>query len=197
MAHRGIEFGLTYNNVFVAGEPLLRHNSFLDWMAGSHHRAVRRLTQGRFVTERKSTMAKKKTRVQTAARYRFQYAAKFLCTANIPGTSQTTSALLPGSYQTAVNIHNPQRRTVELRTKLAVASGEISKFINGKLESDAATRVDCGNVDNYGLRLIHGFEGFLVVESTHSLDVVAVYTAGARGAEVSSIDVEQVPERRI
>jgi len=27
--------------------------------------------------------------------------------------------------------------------------------------------------------------------------VVAVYTAGARGAEVASIDVEQVPERRL
>jgi hypothetical protein len=142
-------------------------------------------------------MVKKKARVQPAARYRFQYAAKFLCTANIPGTSQTTSALLPGSYQTAVNIHNPQRRTVGLRTKLAVASGEISTFINGKLESDGATRVDCSSVPNYGLHLIHGFEGFLVIESTHSLDVVAVYTAGARGAEVSSIDVEQVPERRI
>ena len=142
-------------------------------------------------------MAKKKARVQPAARYRFQYAAKFLCTANIPGTSQTTSALLPGSYQTAVNIHNPQRRTVALRTKLAVASGEISKFINATLEPDAATKVDCGSVDNYELRLIHGFEGFLVIESTLSLDVVAVYTAGARGAEVSSIDVEQIPERRI
>ena len=47
------------------------------------------------------------------------------------------------------------------------------------------------------LHLIHGFEGFLVVESTQSLDVVAVYTAGARGAEVASIDVEHVPERRL
>lgn len=142
-------------------------------------------------------MTKKQVRVRSAVRYRFQYAAKFLCTANIPGTSQTTSALLPGAYQTAVNVHNPQRRTVELRTKLATAGGEISKFINGKLESDAATRIDCGNVADYELHLIHGFEGFLVIESTHSLDVVAVYTAGERGAAVSSIDVEQVPERRI
>jgi hypothetical protein len=149
------------------------------------------------LTERNLTMAKKKAPVQSAARYRFQYAAKFLCTANIPGTSQTTSALLPGTYQTAVNIHNPQRRTVELRTKLAAASGDISKFINGKLESDAATRIDCGNVTSYELHLIHGFEGFLVIESTHSLDVVAVYTAGAQGAGVSSIDVEHVPERRV
>jgi hypothetical protein len=36
-----------------------------------------------------------------------------------------------------------------------------------------------------------------VIESTLSLDVVAVYTAGARGGDVTSIDVEHVPERRL
>lgn len=41
------------------------------------------------------------------AEFPFQYAAKLVCTANIPGTSQTTTSFLPGSYQTAVNIHNP------------------------------------------------------------------------------------------
>ena len=142
-------------------------------------------------------MARKKALIRPTVRYRFQYAAKFLCTSNVPGTSQTTSALLPGVYQTAVNIHNPQRKPVELRKKLAVAGGGISKFINQKLEPDAATRVDCGDVPSFDLHLIHGFEGFLVIESTQSLDVVAVYTAGARGAEVASIDVEQVPERRL
>jgi len=142
-------------------------------------------------------MARKTALIRPTVRYRFQYAVKFLCTANIPGTSQTTSALLPGVYQTAVNIHNPQRKTVELRKKLAVAGGGISKFINQKLEPDAATRVDCGDVPSFDLHLIHGFEGFLVIESTLSLDVVAVYTAGARGADVASIDVEPVPERRL
>ena len=78
-------------------------------------------------------MAKKKAAARPAARYRFEDATKFLWMSNIPGTSQTTSRSCP-VYETAVNIHNPQRRTVELRTKLAVASGEISKFIDGKLE---------------------------------------------------------------
>ena len=141
-------------------------------------------------------MARKTARIPTV-RYRFQYAVKFLCTANIPGTSQTTSALLPGVYQTAVNIHNPQRKPVELRKKLALAGGQISRFFNQKLDSDGATRVDCGDVRSFELHLIHGFEGFLVIESTQSLDVVAVYTAGARGAEVASLDVEHVPERKL
>ena len=142
-------------------------------------------------------MAKKKARAAAAVRYRFQYAAKFLCTASIPGTSQTTTALLPGVYQTAVNIHNPNRQTAYIRKKLAVASGEISKFVEQKLEPDAATRVDCESIRDFDIHLIHGFEGFLVVESTASLDVVAVYTAGPRGGEVASIDVEHVPERRL
>ena len=142
-------------------------------------------------------MAKKKVSIRPTVRYRFQYAAKFLCTANIPGTSQTTTALLPGVYQTAVNIHNPNRQTVTLRKKLAVASGEVSGFFEQKLEPDAASRVDCNDISSFGIHLIHGLEGFLVIESTLSLDVVAVYTAGKKGAEVESIDVEYVPERKI
>jgi hypothetical protein len=142
-------------------------------------------------------MARKKALVRPALRYRFQYAAKFLCTSNIPGTSQTTSAVVPGVYQTAVNIHNPQRRPVELRKKLALAGGGISPFITQKLDPDAAARVDCGDVRSFDLQLVHGFEGFLVIESTQSLDVVAVYSAAARGAEVATLDVEYVPERRL
>jgi len=140
-----------------------------------------------------------KKRVLTAAspRYRYQYAVKFLCTANIPGTSQTTTAVLPGVYQTAVNIHNPNPQAARLRKKLAVRSGQITRFVDSQLKPDEAGSVDCSQVQDFGIPFIHGFEGFLVVESTLSLDVVAVYTAGPRGGEVASIDVEHVPERRL
>jgi hypothetical protein len=63
--------------------------------------------------------------------------------------------------------------------------------------ADEATSVDCSQVQNFGTTFIHGFEGFLVIESTLSLDVVAVYTAGPKGGEVASIDVEHVHERRL
>jgi hypothetical protein len=142
-------------------------------------------------------VATKKIPARPTVRYRFQYAAKFLCTSNIPGTSQTTSALLPGSYQTAVNIHNPNRQPARLRKKLAVASGQLSGFVEQQLAPDAAARVDCGSLSDFDIHLIHGFEGFLVIESTLSLDVVAVYTAGKNGGGVESIDVEHVPERKI
>ena len=55
-------------------------------------------------------------------RFRFQYAVKFICTSNIPGTSQQTPSFLPGSYATAVNIHNPNPRPVRFRMKLAMAT---------------------------------------------------------------------------
>jgi len=141
--------------------------------------------------------AKKKRQAVVLPRFRFQYAAKFLCTSNLPGTSQTSTAVLPGVYQTAVNIHNPGEVDARIRMKLAVRSGEISPFKSAALKPDQATCIDCAQVQDFGLHLIHGFEGFLVVESTASLDVVAVYTAGGRGAEVASLDVEHVPERKL
>jgi hypothetical protein len=144
-------------------------------------------------------MAPKKSKAAATPRFRFQYAAKFLCTANIPGTSQTTDSLLPGIYQTVVNIHNPNNQTARIRKKIAVTSPPaISEFIKGALKPDEAVKVDCTDVTrDFGLTFIHGAEGFLVIESNLSLDVTAVYTAGPRGGEVASIDVEQIRERRI
>jgi len=132
----------------------------------------------------------------SSPKYRFQYAVKFLCTADIPGTSQTSPSLLPGVYETVANIHNPNDRTVRLRKKIAVLSGEVSKFIEDKLTPDQATAVNCAQIGDFGITFIHGFEGFLIIESTHSLDVTAVYTAGKRGGEVESIAVEQIRERK-
>lgn len=129
--------------------------------------------------------------------YRFQYAVKFICTSNIPGTSQTTDAFVPGSYQTAVNIHNPQNILIKTRKKIASPIG-ISKYFESSMKPDAVERVVCSQIRDFGLRIIHGFEGFLVIESTHSLDVVAVYTAaGNNQGQVSSMDVEQIKERKL
>ena len=133
-------------------------------------------------------------------RLRFQYAVKFICTSNIPGTSQQTPSFLPGAYATSVNIHNPNPRPVRFRMKLATATStevdppQITDFLDQTLAPDQATRVDCSRVKDVGPSPIHGFEGFLVIESAQSLDVVAVYTAGKTGG-VESIDVETARER--
>lgn len=129
--------------------------------------------------------------------YRFQYAAKFICTANIPGTSQTTDAFVPGSYQTAVNIHNPQNILIKLRKKIA-SPIEISKYFGFSMKPDAVERITCAQLGDFDVHLIHGFEGFLVIESTHSIDVIAVYTAaGTNQGQVTTMDVEQIKERKL
>ena len=127
--------------------------------------------------------------------YRYQYAAKLLCTADIPGTSQTSSAVLPGMYQTAINIHNPGPKRVRFRVKIVTA--EPSKFVEDGLAPNHATRWDCDRITVAFGPFIHGVEGFLVVESTDSLDVVAVYTAGHVGGQVEALDVKHIRERKL
>jgi hypothetical protein len=85
-------------------------------------------------------MNREKSETKEGEEYRFQYAAKFLCTANIPGTSQTTTSVLPGVYQTAVNIHNPDDQTVRWRRKITQPGLGFSKFIEDKLKPDEAAR---------------------------------------------------------
>lgn len=128
--------------------------------------------------------------------FKFQYAAKFICTVNIPNTSQADPAFLPGAYQTIVNLHNPGQTTNRYRMKIAHPGG-ISGWISGSLKYDEVARVACPDIDKFHLPLIHGFEGFLVIESALQLDVSAVYLAGPVGGPVSSIDVEPVGERKI
>jgi hypothetical protein len=144
-------------------------------------------------------MAQKKSAAkEKAVRFGFQYAVKVLCTANVPGTSQTTTSLVPGVYETSVNIHNPNKQTVAYRMKLAVPGLGPSQFVSDKLGPDEAARPDCPRiVKDFGITFIHGAECFLVIESAQPFDVVAVYTACKRGGEVESIDVEQIRERRL
>ncbi len=128
--------------------------------------------------------------------YKFQYAVKFICTSDIPGTSQTTSSFPPGHYQTVVNIHNPATRKVKFRMKLA-DPGVISKWIPGGLKGDGVARVVCDDIQKFEIITIHGFEGFLVIESLRSLDVTAVYSAAGKNGYVVSIDMEQINERKL
>src|SRR6185312_6117956 len=86
----------------------------------------------------------------------YQYAAKFICTANIPGTSQTTSSFLPGSYQPAINIHNPHEKEVKLRLKIAIAGGTITKWVTETLKGDQVTKIDCAEArPKFDLQVIH------------------------------------------
>ena len=132
----------------------------------------------------------------TSNKYKFQYAVKIICTSHIPGTSQTSDGLLPGVYEAAVNMHNPHGKDTRIRKKLAHAS-EITKYKSSEIKPDGVERFVCRNINDFGITFIHGFEGFLILESDFSLDVTAVYTAGSSGGSVSSIAVEQIRERQL
>lgn len=138
----------------------------------------------------------------------FEYAAKFVC--GINGVSGRP--LTRGSYATAVNVHfpgDPQLfRPHQLRWKLAIApqgnGGIITKFETVLLKNDQAMDVDCDLIDkvlvkNTGSTLHAMKTGFVVIQSSRELDVVAVYTSGPQNlaGQVTGIATERVPARRV
>ena len=133
---------------------------------------------------------------------RFQYPAKVIC----GEFREQGEPLAPGFYVTEINIYNPNEHPVLLRKQLAVAippggqqEGEIYREPEHPLGPGRALAVDC----RYLGRLIQPapgpfFVGFLVVETTDSVAVTAVYTtAGLRTPTAPGIAVEQIRERRI
>jgi len=72
------------------------------------------------------------------------YSAKFLC-----GPALGKEGVQPGSYSTAINIHNPNNGTVTLYKKAVIAKredeprGKISDFHRVILQADEAIEVDC------------------------------------------------------
>jgi hypothetical protein len=127
-------------------------------------------------------------------RFLYEYAVKVVC-----GKQARDSDILAGGrYHTAVNVHNPGKATASFRRKVAIAgpgeAGRVSGFVDMRLRSDEALEVDC--------RLVHRqadaewVKGFLVIQSSQELDVVAVYTT-SNGDFATSFHTERVPVRRI
>jgi hypothetical protein len=149
--------------------------------------------------------------------FRFQYAAKFTCGAVPPGD---TDRVIPGQYATAVAVHNPQSRDVTLRKKIALVfppgaeqPGRVSDFITLKLGPDQALEVSCQEIPSEFLPDTTSpyVQGFLVIETTRSVDVTATYSAGpititrppsapsisASTSTVASVHVEHIRERAL
>ncbi len=160
--------------------------------------------------------------------FKFQYAAKIVCGCD---PQPAIPRIIPGQYATSVNIHNPSDREATLRKKLALTfpaperphgrqvPGRVSDFLDDRLGPDEALQVDCaempsdffpgggfGGFDNGDPTDPPYIEGFLVIESNRSLDVIAVYSTGVfdipscpgdGNLNVKSMDVEDVRERKI
>jgi len=125
----------------------------------------------------------------------FQYSVKFLC-----GRSQG-DVVAPGSYFTAINVHNPTDTEVTFRKKVAVAlpserPGPVSKFVDAKLRPDEALEIDCADIVEHSEVRARFLKGFVVIQSKVELDVVAVYTAGG-GKRVETLHLERIPARQV
>jgi photosystem II stability/assembly factor-like uncharacterized protein len=136
-----------------------------------------------------------------------QYAVKVLCgpvseyREGGDGIARSTDRrVAPGTYFTAINLHNPTEKMVRGRIKVAVAApagkpGTISRFVDFELRADEAMSLDCSEISQrFGLK--GGFlDGFTVVESEAELDVVAVYTASGPTGRIQTLETERVPPR--
>ncbi len=136
-------------------------------------------------------------------RYTFSYAAKVVCGFQ---RDSTVLALVPGLYATAINIHNPGDSTVIFSKRLAITHppggqqpGRTVPIGLDTLRPGQALEVDCEDIRRRArLDLSRYVKGFVVLQSAGGLDVTAVYTAGSLATyQVTSIDVESVPGRRL
>ena len=125
----------------------------------------------------------------------FQYAVKFVC-----GKSEGR-VVAPGTYYTAVNVHNPNNQSLAFKKKFAVAlpgekQGPVSRFFDAKLGPDYAFEIDCPDILERTQSHQGFLKGFVVLESELELDVVAVYTAAGATGRVETMELERVQPRR-
>jgi hypothetical protein len=125
-----------------------------------------------------------------------EYAVKIIC-----GTADRP-AVAPGTYFTAINIHNPSAESGKFQFKIAltmpqVAPGPISQFFGVGLKGDQAVEIDCTDIARRIQVRSRFLKGFVVIQSPTELDVVGVYTAAnSPDGRVVTLEIERVPVRR-
>ena len=126
-----------------------------------------------------------------------QYAVKFIC-----GGYDDGGVVAPGRYFTAINVHNPTDNTVKLRKRFSIAlpgekAGPVSPYFYAYLRPGQAMEIDCPDIRRHVQFLAPFLKGFAVIESLTELNVVAVYTAAGQDGQVETMDIEQMPPRRM
>lgn len=138
-----------------------------------------------------------------------QYSAKMVCSLL---ATFGDGFLAQGTYRTVVNIANPSKEAVTIAVKPIIAGslGGDSQGIDGvvprkhELPPHGAVAIDCGTIAGFFCPTADGIcfdftaiDGFVKIQSTAKLDVVAVYTARPSNGEVSTMDVEPVEGHEI
>ncbi len=151
----------------------------------------------------------------------FVYAAKFVCGRFLPRERQPAEEgpVEPGSYATAINIHNPHSRAVTIVKKavlLFVGTEEghdveiprpPHRARTAELGPDWGMEIDCRDIRDVllsdqpevpGPQAPTFIKGWVVIESPDPLDVVAVYTVRAIGEPGTvSIATDRVTATRL
>ena len=122
----------------------------------------------------------------------YNYAAKIVC-----GTQREAQGVVPQAYMTTVNVHNPSDSlAIFFKTLLVTlppggqrAMSPLRPTFTDSLRPQAGLATDCADLRKRYPNAPAFFEGFVLLQSRVSLDVVAVYTVPG------GIDVVNVPER--
>jgi sugar lactone lactonase YvrE len=132
---------------------------------------------------------------ETQSPFRFEYAAKIIC--GLPRNVRNVELPLQ-PYATILNVHNPTAAMVVLVKRLALAfppgleqPGTVVPVAVDTLLPNAALAIDCFDLRRRVSNLPPFFDGFVVIQSSGTLDVVGAYTVPG------GIDVQQVQERPI
>jgi len=123
----------------------------------------------------------------------YEYAVKIMCGTPLSGDQPVVTR-----FMTRVNVHNPNDTGYAIfRKKVALTvppggqrRGRVVKIdVIDTLHADEALTIDCP--DLVARKLPSSLDGFLVIHSDKTLDVVAVYTVPG------GIDVERALERKM
>jgi serine protease len=140
---------------------------------------------------------------------KYEYAAKLVCGPQLDARSMR---LALGFYATTINVHNPGSEEATVVKTLALTvppggqrPGEVLRIAEDKLGPEQAMAVDCEDIRDRafgGKAPAPYIEAFVVIRSTRSLNVTAVYTTATVSQDGvaknhSSIHVEQIQERAI
>jgi hypothetical protein len=113
----------------------------------------------------------------------FVYAVKFICGTITP--RDQNAPVLPGNYETAINVLNPGDRDVEIHKRAIVTlrqgadRGPVGDEQPDTLLSNNGFELDCVDVRQLlqGHQIGPFIKGFVVIRSPAILSVVAVYTS--------------------
>jgi hypothetical protein len=129
-------------------------------------------------------------------RLNHEYAVKVIC-GNMERAADRP--LATGRYFTIVNIHNPHVARVYFRRKVAQAAlrtpSPISPWEQYSLEYDEALGVNCAQITKQAGP--DWVEGFVIIQASKPLDVVAVYSTSGGNEYVNTFHTERVQPRLI